>query len=72
MSDPQTPECLPPDGIEDFTMHTLSREVGDGTKRELFEALWTGGLWQAKGIHQISPRKAAWATWKYERAVPDV
>lgn len=60
-------ECLPPEGTEDFTMHFMSREVGDGSKRKEFEALWTGGMWQTKGIHPLSPRKAAYATWRWER-----
>jgi hypothetical protein len=66
------PACLPPDGTDDFTLHWLSAEVGDGSTREEFEALWTGGLWQTKGMADLSPRKAAWATWQYERAIPDV
>jgi hypothetical protein len=60
------PECRPPEGTDDFTMHWLSREVGDGSHRERFEALWTGGMWETKGIWPLSPRKAAWATWQYE------
>lgn len=67
MTTQTTPEeCRPPDGTEDFTMHWLSREVGDGSKRESFEAIWSGGMWQTKGTHALSPRKAAWATWQYE------
>ena len=62
----QTTECVPPEGTEDFTMHWLSREIGDGSERKSFEALWTGGLWQTKGIQPLSPRKAAYATWRYE------
>ncbi len=61
-----TAECRPPDGTEDFSIHWLSREVGDGSKRQPFEALWTGSAWQTKGTHALSPRKAAWATWRYE------
>lgn len=48
MSD--APECLPPEGTDDFTMHWLSREIGDGSCRENFQALWTGGMWDTKGI----------------------
>lgn len=59
--------CLPPEGLRDFTMHILSQEVGDGTSRQSFDALWTGGLWETNFTQKLSPRKAAWATWKYER-----
>ena len=65
--DAEEPPCLPPDGTDDFTLHWVSREVGDGSMRQMFQALWTGGLWQTKGINALSPRKAAYATWKYER-----
>jgi hypothetical protein len=61
-------ECAPPEGTDDFTLHVLSREVGDGSQRGEFEALWTGGLWATEGMQPLSPRKAAWATWAYERA----
>lgn len=63
-------ECWPPSGVGDSTMHWLSREVADGSERKEFEARWTGGMWQTKGMHNLSPRKAAWATWRYERASP--
>jgi hypothetical protein len=32
MSTNETTECAPPDGTDDFTMHYLSREVGDGSR----------------------------------------
>jgi hypothetical protein len=64
--------CTPPDGTDDFTMHWLSREVGDGSRRQEFEALWTGGMWQTKGINPLSPRKAGFATWRWLRQNPDV
>jgi hypothetical protein len=66
------PKCSPPEGTDDFTMHWLSREVGDGSSREKFKALWTGGMWDTKGIRPLSPRKAAWATWRYEAPSLDV
>lgn len=59
------PECLPPKGTDDYTVHTLSREVGDGKTRETFNALWDGNRWDAQGIGKLSPRKAAWAGWEY-------
>jgi hypothetical protein len=64
--------CLPPDGTADGTRHVLSTEVGDGTKRQEFEAVWISGLWKVDGIHGLSPRKAAWASWEYVRSVADV
>ena len=63
------PVCLPPDGTDDFTMHWLSSEVGDGSTREEFAALWTKGMWLAKDINMLSPRKAAYATWEYVKPV---
>lgn len=68
----RVPLCVPPEGTDDFTMHRLSREVGDGSKRQEFDALWTGGLWQTKGMQQLSPRKAAMATWEWVRNDPNV
>ena len=64
-------ECTPPEGTDDFTLHVLSREVGDGSRRQEFEAHWTGGMWETRGIHWLSPRKAAYATWTYVRPVPE-
>jgi hypothetical protein len=60
-------QCAPPDGTDDFTLHWISAEVGDGSQRQEFEALWTGGLWETNRIQPLSPRKAAYATWQYVR-----
>lgn len=64
-------ECKPPDGTDDFTLHVLSREVGDGSQCQEFDALWTGGLWETRGLQRLSPRKAAYATWQYVRHIPE-
>lgn len=63
------PVCIPPDGTDDFTMHWLSCEVGDGSQRRNFQALWIGGMWKTKTVCPLSPRKAAYTTWEYVRPV---
>jgi hypothetical protein len=60
-------ECNPPEGTEDGTLHVMSREVGDGSTRQEFLAVWSEGSWSSHGLCDLSPRKAAYATWLYVR-----
>jgi hypothetical protein len=64
----ETTDCLPPPGTLDLTMHMLSQEAADGSRHEI-HAIWTGGMWRIAGTQLLSPRKAYWADFRYERSI---